>query len=62
MLAALANGVALVALSIWIFVEAFRRLDDPPHVLGGWMLAIGIAGIAVNVATGTVFSDRDPAT
>jgi cobalt-zinc-cadmium efflux system protein len=53
-LAALANGVTLVALSIWIFVEASRRLDDPPDVLGGWMLAIGIAGIAVNVAAGAV--------
>ncbi|MBA2511208.1 MAG: cation transporter, partial [Rubrobacteraceae bacterium] len=28
-LAALANGVTLVAVSVWIFVEAFRRLQDP---------------------------------
>jgi cobalt-zinc-cadmium efflux system protein len=53
-LAALANGVTLVALSIWIFVEAFRRLDDPPEVLGGWMLVVGLAGIAVNVAAGAI--------
>jgi cobalt-zinc-cadmium efflux system protein len=49
-LAALANGVALVAISIWIFVEAFRRLADPPEVLGGWMLAVAAIGLAVNVA------------
>jgi cobalt-zinc-cadmium efflux system protein len=53
-LAALANGVALVALSIWIFYEAFRRFRDPPEVLGGWMIAIGIAGIAVNLAAGAI--------
>ena len=53
-LAALANGVALVALSIWIFYEAFRRFQDPPDVLGGWMVAIGVAGIAVNVVAGAI--------
>jgi cobalt-zinc-cadmium efflux system protein len=53
-LAALANGVALVALSIWIFYAAVVRLDDPPDVLGGWMLAIALAGAAVNVAAGAI--------
>ena len=53
-LAALANGVTLVALAIWIFYEAIQRLSDPPDVLGGWMLAIALAGIAVNVAAGVV--------
>jgi cobalt-zinc-cadmium efflux system protein len=53
-LAAFANGVALVALAIWIFYEAIQRLSDPPDVLGGWMLAIAVAGIGVNVAAGVV--------
>ncbi len=53
-LAALANGVLLVALSIWIFVEAIVRLRDPGEVLGGWMLAIALVGMAVNVAAGFV--------
>ena len=53
-LAALANGVALVALAIWIFYEAIQRLSDPPDVLGGWMLVIAFAGIGVNVASGVV--------
>jgi cobalt-zinc-cadmium efflux system protein len=53
-LAALANGVLLVALAIWIFVAAAQRLSDPPDVLGGWMLAIAIVGIAVNLAAGAV--------
>jgi cobalt-zinc-cadmium efflux system protein len=51
-LAALANGVLLVALAIWIFVEAVMRLHDPGDVLGGWMLAIAIVGIAVNLGAG----------
>jgi len=53
-LAALANGVLLVALSIWIFVAALQRLTDPPDVLGGWMLVIAVVGIAVNLAAGGV--------
>jgi len=53
-LAALANGVLLVALSIWIFVAAIQRLTDPPDVLGGWMLVIALVGIAVNLAAGAV--------
>jgi cobalt-zinc-cadmium efflux system protein len=53
-LAALANGVLLVALAIWIFVEAVMRLRDPGEVLGGWMLAIALVGMGVNVAAGLV--------
>jgi cobalt-zinc-cadmium efflux system protein len=55
-LAALANGVLLVALAIWIFVEAVMRLRDPGDVLGGWMLAIALLGIAVNVGAGLALS------
>lgn len=49
-LAALANGVALVAIAIWIFVEAGRRLQDPPEVAGGTALLVAALGLAVNVA------------
>jgi cobalt-zinc-cadmium efflux system protein len=55
-LAALANGVLLVALSIWIFVEAIVRLGNPGDPLGGWMLAIALLGLAVNVVAGLVLS------
>jgi len=53
-LAALANGVLLVALAIWIVVAAAMRLDDPPDVLAGWMLVIAVVGMGVNVAAGWV--------
>jgi cobalt-zinc-cadmium efflux system protein len=55
-LAALFNGVALVAVSIWIFVAAIGRLGDPPDVPGGWILAVGVAGLAVNVAAAWVLA------
>ena len=53
-LAALANGVTLVALSIWIFYEAARRLQDPPDVLAGWVLAVALVGLVANVAAGAI--------
>lgn len=49
-LAALANGVTLVAISIWIFIEAYRRFQDPPEILGGWMMLVAVIGLFVNVA------------
>ena len=55
-LAALANGVTLVAVSVWIFVEAFRRLQDPGPILGGWMMAVAVVGLLVNVAGAFVLS------
>lgn len=55
-LAALANGVTLVAVSIWIFIEAFRRLAEPPEILGGWMLAVAVVGLVVNVVGAVILS------
>ena len=49
-LAALANGATLVALSIWIVAEAVARLHDPPEVAAPLMLAVAAAGLAVNLA------------
>ena len=49
-LAALANGAVLVALSVWIVVEAIHRFQDPPEVAGGLMLAVAVGGLVVNLA------------
>lgn len=57
-LAALANGVALVAVAIWIFIEAGQRLMDPAEPLGGWMLGVGVAGLAVNLAAAAILAQR----
>ena len=49
-LAALANGATLVAISIYIFIEAFRRFGEPPEVQGALMMAIAVGGLLVNLA------------
>jgi cobalt-zinc-cadmium efflux system protein len=53
-LAALFNGVTLVAIAIWIFIEAAGRLADPPEVAGGLTLAVAVAGLAVNVTRAAI--------
>jgi cobalt-zinc-cadmium efflux system protein len=55
-LAALANGVTLVAISLWIFVEAYQRLQEPPEILGGWMLAVAALGLVVNLVGAFILS------
>jgi cobalt-zinc-cadmium efflux system protein len=53
-LAALANGVTLVAVSIWVFVEAYSRLREPTEVLGGPMLVVAALGLVVNLTGGII--------
>jgi len=48
-LAALVNGAPLIAISIFIFVEAYHRLWQPPEVQGPIMLAVASGGLAVNL-------------
>lgn len=55
-LAVLFNGVTLVAISIWIFVEAYQRLTEPPEVLGGLMLVVAVLGLLVNVVGAVILS------
>jgi cobalt-zinc-cadmium efflux system protein len=49
-LAALFNGVTIVAISIWIFYEAYQRFQDPPEILGSWMMVVAVIGLVVNLA------------
>ena len=55
-LAALVNGLVLVGLAIWIFIEAWGRLSDPPEVLGGWMLAVALVGLAANLVAAGILA------
>ena len=48
-LSAQGNGVTLLVLAAFIVYEATRRLFDPPHVRGGLILAVALAGVAVNL-------------
>jgi len=55
-LSAQVNGVTLVALAAVILAEGIQRLIDPPTVDGGPVLAVAVAGIAVNLAATWVLS------
>jgi cobalt-zinc-cadmium efflux system protein len=48
-LSAQANGVTLLLLGLLIVYDAIRRLTAPPAVAGGAVLAVALAGIAVNL-------------
>jgi cobalt-zinc-cadmium efflux system protein len=47
-LAALVNAVSLVAVSFFIFYEAFRRLQHPEHVQAAVMMWVAGAGVVMN--------------
>jgi cobalt-zinc-cadmium efflux system protein len=49
-LAALVNALVLLAISVFLLYEAYRRFLAPPPVLGGPMLVVAVAGLLVNLA------------
>jgi cobalt-zinc-cadmium efflux system protein len=49
-LAALANGITLALIGIWIVYAAVRRLVSPAEVRGGLVLVVAGVGIVVNLA------------
>jgi cobalt-zinc-cadmium efflux system protein len=53
-LSAQANGVTLLVLAAFIAYEGVRRLVSPPDVHGWPVLAVALAGIAVNVTAAWV--------
>jgi cobalt-zinc-cadmium efflux system protein len=58
-LSAQANGVALLILAALIGYAAIRRLIDPVHVRGELMLAVALAGVAVNLAAAATLARAD---
>ncbi len=58
-LAAFVNGLSLFVIAGWIVVEAFQRLLEPVEVLGGLMLWVAIAGLAVNIIAFWVLSKAE---
>jgi cobalt-zinc-cadmium efflux system protein len=58
-LAGQANGVTLLVLAILIVYEAIRRLVAPPHVHPGLVLAVALAGAAVNLVVTWVLAGAD---
>lgn len=50
-LAALANAVVLLLLTVYILYEAYRRFAAPPEVLGWPMLLVAGVGLVVNLVS-----------
>ena len=50
MIAALLNGVTLVAVAVLVVIAAVDRLGDPPEVEGAGVLILGVAALAGNAA------------
>lgn len=47
--AALLNGLTLIGVSLYIFIEAYHRFQSPPEVAGVPMLIIASIGLVVNL-------------
>jgi cobalt-zinc-cadmium efflux system protein len=58
-IAALVNGLLLVAIAVLVFTEAIGRLSDPPSIEAGGVLAIGLIGLAGNAAATVVLLAGD---
>lgn len=50
-LAALANSVLLIGVGVYVLIEAISRFDDPPDVATWPVLAVGVAGLGINVVS-----------
>lgn len=55
-LAAFVNGIAMLALVIWIAVEAISRFNAPREVAGLTVTYVAIAGLIINVVVAWVLS------
>jgi cobalt-zinc-cadmium efflux system protein len=55
-IAALFNGLALVAIAVLIIVAAIHRLGDPPDVEGAGVIVLGLVGLAGNAAATLVLA------
>ena len=58
-LAAFVNAVGLVAIVVWIVVEAINRLASPVAILGETMLIIAIVGLVVNIVAFLILHGAD---
>ncbi|MEK4009691.1 cation diffusion facilitator family transporter [Peribacillus sp. FSL M8-0224] len=58
-IAASLNGITLIAISLYIFYEAYQRLMDPPEVQSIGMLLISVLGLIVNIIAAAILMKAD---
>ncbi|KMM56790.1 zinc transporter ZitB [Bacillus glycinifermentans] len=58
-LAAFINGIALLAISFYIFWEAYHRFFSPPEVASAGMLGIAAIGLLINIAAAWMLMKGD---
>lgn len=54
-LAALINALILLGLAVYIFIEAFKRFQDPQPVEGGLVMIVAFVGILINGSIAYLF-------
>jgi cobalt-zinc-cadmium efflux system protein len=57
-LAALAQAAVLLAVGVFVLVEAVQRLQDPPEIPGDELVVFGVIGLVGNVAALAVLASR----
>jgi cobalt-zinc-cadmium efflux system protein len=50
-LVALLNGVFLILIALYIFYEAYYRIQNPPDVRANWMLVVAVIGLVANLVS-----------
>jgi cation diffusion facilitator family transporter len=50
-LAAVANGLLLLGVGVYVVVEAVHRVGAPPDIHSGWMLGVATLGLVVNLGS-----------
>jgi cation diffusion facilitator family transporter len=50
-LAAVANGMLLLAVAAYVLIEAIRRIGEPPEIGAGLMLVVASVGLVVNLVS-----------
>jgi cobalt-zinc-cadmium efflux system protein len=58
-LAAFINALIMLAVIVWIAVEAVRRLLTPSPVVGGIVVGVAAAGLLINVVSAWLLSGHD---
>ena len=58
-LAAFANGIALILLTLWILAEAIQRIGGEPEIAGGPMALVAVIGLIVNLIAFAVLHGGD---